>query len=111
MQRSRSYVKVNGTIRFRDLKNTDLDMKIVILSALVQKLWSKANSFNMVENVMLSLTSHAQNAKDIFIYLFKGFYSSYLVLEFGNVLPISNCDSHMAQNAISQGHDLDKLRL
>ena len=37
-ERSRSYIKKNGTIGFLDLKNIDLDTKIVILSALVQKL-------------------------------------------------------------------------
>ena len=30
-------LKTNGTIGFLDLKNTDLDAKIVIVSALVQK--------------------------------------------------------------------------
>ena len=34
---------MTGTIRFPDLKNIDLDTKIVITSALVQKLWSKTN--------------------------------------------------------------------
>ena len=36
-------VIINGTIRSLDLKNIDLDAKIVILSALVQKFWSKSN--------------------------------------------------------------------
>ena len=45
LERSRSQVKTNGTIGFLDLKNIDLDTKIIILSALVQKLWSK-KSFN-----------------------------------------------------------------
>ena len=41
LERSRSQAKINGTIRFSDLKNIDLDTKIVILSALVQMLWLK----------------------------------------------------------------------
>ena len=43
LEKSRSQVKTNGTIRFLDLKNIDLDTKIIILSALVQKLWSKTS--------------------------------------------------------------------
>ena len=40
IERSRSYVKITGTTKFRDLQNIDLDTTIVILSALVQKLLS-----------------------------------------------------------------------
>ena len=36
-------VKMNGTIRFPDLKKIDLATIIVILSALVQMLWSKTD--------------------------------------------------------------------
>ena len=32
---------MHGTIRILDLKNMDLDTKIVTISALVQKLWIK----------------------------------------------------------------------
>ena len=45
---------------------TDLDIKIVILSALVKKLWSKTNFCKMVANVTCSGTSHVQTAEDIF---------------------------------------------
>ena len=47
-------------------KNIDLDTKIVILSALVQKLWSKTSFCIMVVNVTRSRTSHVQIAQDIF---------------------------------------------
>ena len=40
LERSRSYVQTNSTIRFLDLKNIDLDTKIAILSDLVQTLRS-----------------------------------------------------------------------
>ena len=33
LERSRTYVKINGTIEFLDLKNIDLDIKMLILSA------------------------------------------------------------------------------
>ena len=81
--------KINGTIRFLDLKNIDLDTKIVILRALVQKLRSQVEFCKMVSNVTRSGTSHFQTAQDNFN-LLKGFYSSYLVLKFGRVLPFMN---------------------
>ena len=68
LQRSRSQIK-NGTIGFLDLKNIDLDNKIVILSALVQKLWSKTSLCIMVVNVMRSCMSHIRIAKDIFSFI------------------------------------------
>ena len=49
-----------------DLKNIDLDTKIVILSALVPKLWSKTSFCIMVVNVTRLCTSHVQIAKYIF---------------------------------------------
>ena len=49
-----------------DLKNIELDAKIIILSALVQKLRSKTSFCIMVVNVMLSCTSHVQTDQDIF---------------------------------------------
>ena len=51
-------VKTNRNMRFFDLKNIDLDTKIVILSALVQKLWSKTSFCIMVANVTRARTSH-----------------------------------------------------
>ena len=61
--------KINGTIGFLDLKNIDLDTKIVILSVLVQKLWSKTSFCIMVANVARSRTSHVQIAQDIFLFI------------------------------------------
>ena len=61
--------KKNGTIGFLDLKNIDLDTKIVILSALVQKLWSKTSFCIMVVNVTRSRTSHVQITQDIFSFI------------------------------------------
>ena len=49
-----------------DLKNMELDAKIIILSALVQKLRWKTSFCIMVANVTRSHTSHVQTAKDIF---------------------------------------------
>ena len=43
-----------------------LDAKIVILSALVRKLWLKTSFCIMVTNVTRSRTSHVQTAQDIF---------------------------------------------
>ena len=65
----------NGTIRFHDLKNIDLDTKIAILGDFVQKFWSKTYLHKMVYNVMRSHMSHIQITTDIFD-LLKGFYSS-----------------------------------
>ena len=59
-------VKTHATIRFLAHINIDLDTKMVILSALVQKLWSKRSFCKMVANVMLSCTSNFQTAQDIF---------------------------------------------
>ena len=66
LQRSRSQVKTSGTIGFRDLKNLELDAKIIMLCALVQKLRSKTSFCIMVANVMRSRTSHTQTTQDIF---------------------------------------------
>ena len=52
-----------STIRFPDLKKIDLDTKIVILSALVQNLWSKASFCIMVANVTCSRMLHVQTAQ------------------------------------------------
>ena len=59
-------VKTNDTIRFVDLKNIDIDAKIVILSALVQKLWSKTSFCIIVANITRSHTSHVQTTQDVF---------------------------------------------
>ena len=61
--------KINSTIGFLDLKNIDLDTKIVILSVLVQKLWSKTSFFIMVASVTRSCTSHIQIVQDIFLFI------------------------------------------
>ena len=52
-----------------DLKNIDLDMKIVILSVFVQKLWSKTSFCIMVSNVMRSRVSHVQIAQVVFSFI------------------------------------------
>ena len=43
--------EMNGTIRFLDPENLVLDTKIIILSALVQKLWPKTRFRKMAENI------------------------------------------------------------
>ena len=48
------------------LKNTDLDVKIVISSALVPKLWSKTSFCIKIVNVTHSCTSHIQTTQDVF---------------------------------------------
>ena len=74
---SRSYVKINDTIRFLDLKNIDLDTKIVILNNLVQKL------------AYISLPNYLR----YFLIYLKCVSSRYLVLKTGKrVLPIRNWD-------------------
>ena len=89
LERSRSYFKTNGTIRLFDLKNIDLEAKLIVLSALVQKLWSKTSFCIMVANIMNLLTSHIQIAQDNF-YLLKGPDPSYPLLKFGDYLSNSN---------------------
>ena len=66
LERSRSQVKINVAITILHLKNIDLDTKIIIISALVQRLWSKISFCIMVANVTRSCTSHVQTAQDIF---------------------------------------------
>ena len=100
LERSRSLGKINGTVSFLDLKNIDLDIKIFVPSALVQTLLSKTSFCIMVANVMRSCTSHVSNRPRCFFHLLKGLNPCYLVLKFGNILPINNWD--MAQNVISQ---------
>ena len=55
----------------------------------VQKLWSKMDFCIMVANVTCWCLSHVQTAQDIFN-LLKGPDPSYLVLKFGNILPVNN---------------------
>ena len=73
LERSRSYVELNGTIRFLDLKHTDLDTQNVILSAVVQKLWSKTYFCKMVADVTHSGTSHIQTTILLFLIYLKAF--------------------------------------
>ena len=70
-------------------KNMDLDAKVMVISALVQQLWSKASFCIMVANVMHLCMSHIQTAQDIFN-LLKGPDPNYCVLKFGNILLIYN---------------------
>ena len=58
--------KSSETIRFLYLKNIDLDTKMIILSALVQKLWSKTSFCIMLANVTRSGMSHIQTAQNVF---------------------------------------------
>ena len=74
-----------------------LDAKIVILSALVRKIWSKTSFCIMVANVMRSRMSHIQIAQDVSD-LLKGPNPSYPMLTFGDILSSRNQD--MAQNVI-----------
>ena len=69
LESSRSWVKINGTVRFHDLNNIHLDAKIIILSALVQKLTSKTSFCIMVANVTHVCMSHVQAAQDIFLFI------------------------------------------
>ena len=48
---------------------TYLDAKIVILSALVRKLWSKTSFCIMVANLTRSRTSHVQPAQEVFQFI------------------------------------------
>ena len=99
LERSRSLGKINGTVSFLDLKNIDLDIKIFVPSALVQTLLSKTSFCIMVANVMRHVR-HTFKPPKMFFHLLKGLNPCYLVLKFGNILPINNWD--MAQNVISQ---------
>ena len=51
------------------ITHMDLDTEIVILSALVQKLWSKTSFCLMVANVMCSSMSHIQIAHFFFLFI------------------------------------------
>ena len=85
----------------------NLDVKIIILSALLWKLWSKTYFCIMVANVTRSRTSHVQITQDIF-YLLKGPNPSYPVLKFGNNLSRRNRD--IAQTVILYSCDLERSR-
>ena len=87
---------------------TYLDAKIVILSALVRKLWSKTSFCIMVANVKRVRVRHTFKPLKIFFDLLKGPDPSYLVLKFGNTLSTRNRD--MAQNVILHSCDLDRSR-
>ena len=69
LQRSTSMGKVNGTIGLLYLKTIDLDIKIVILSALVQIFWSKMSLRIMVDNVTHLHMSQVQTAQSIFRFI------------------------------------------
>ena len=85
-----------------------LDAKIVILSALVQKLWSETSFCIMVANVTRSRAFHVQTAQDVFD-LLKGPNPSYPVLKFGENL--SSRNRNMAQSVILYICDLERSRL
>ena len=68
LERLRSLVKTNGTIRFLDHKNIDLDAKNRHPKTLVQKLWSNTSLCIIIANVTCPCTSHIQSNQDIFQY-------------------------------------------
>ena len=55
---------MNGTIWFLDPQNIALDTKIIILCALVQKLWQKMRFRKMVENITYPEMTVIQNTRD-----------------------------------------------
>ena len=89
------------------LKNIYLDAKIVILSPLVQKLWSKRSFCIIMANVTCSRTSHVQTAQDVFPFD-ESPHSSYSVLKFGNNLPSRK--QYMAQSVILYSSDIERSR-
>ena len=62
LERSRSWVKINGTTKFLDLQNIDLDNKFVFLSALAQTLQLLSK---ILAKVMRSHMSHVHIAQNI----------------------------------------------
>ena len=72
-ERSRSYVKINGIIRFLDLTNVNLDTKIVILSVLVQTLLSKTDVYKMVDQRKIIPHISRPNCSRYFSSYFKTF--------------------------------------
>ena len=94
LERSRSYCKINGTIRFLDHTNIDPRHQNRHPKCLVQTLWRKTSFCIMVANINLR-TFHVQRAQNVFDCL-KGPYLSYLLVNFGNFFAINNQD--MSQN-------------
>ena len=56
---------MNGTTGFFDHGNIKLDTKNIILSALVQTLWSKTYHSKIVAKITCSSTYHVQTVQDI----------------------------------------------
>ena len=52
---------MGGTIEFLDHKNIDIDTKIIILSGLVQNVWSKTCFCNMVASLLSTNQDTVQN--------------------------------------------------
>ena len=72
--------KINGTIEFHDLQNIDLATSI-ILSDLVQNLWSEMSSANGGQHNTFVYVWRLHHSIIFFnLGLLEGFYSSYLVL-------------------------------
>ena len=88
-------------------KNIDLDAKIVIVSALVQKLWSKTSFLHNGGQCNVRVR-HTFILFKIFFRLLKSPDPSYSVLKFGDKVYSRNRD--MAQNVILQGCDLERSR-
>ena len=95
LERSRSQVKTDGTIVVLGLKNIDLDIKIVILSALSSKVMVKDIFLqNGGQHNAFAYVSHSNCSKCF--RLFEGSARSYTVLKFGNNL--SSRNQGMTQN-------------
>ena len=99
--------KTNGTMRFIDLENIYLDVKIIILCALLSKLWSKTSFCIMAANVTRSRTSHVQTAQDIFWFV-ESPRPKLPCVKFGDDL--SSRNRGMAQNVILHICDLERSR-
>ena len=98
--------QTNGTIRFLDLKSIYVDAKIVILSALVRKLWSKTSFYTMVANVTRLSTSHLHMLKK-FLIPWKALTQA-TVLQFDDNLPSRNQD--MTQSVSLYSCDLERSK-
>ena len=66
-QTERPMIKMNSANWFLDPENIVQDTKIIILSALVQKLWCKTCFCKMAESIMYPYLVNMQTAKDLVI--------------------------------------------
>ena len=87
-EQGKIYNMLNITYNIIDLKNIDLDARIII-SCLSSKVMVRDIFLHNGDNVMYSHTTHVQTLK-IFFNSLKGPHPSYLVLKFGNIFPVNN---------------------